>query len=86
MPVYILAPDDHVFSLNRVAARMGFLTLGEDVRMFTEDTLDDLDLTKGDIVVGGVGFAQRGMRRQGLEPPVVEGVPDELTPFAGRKI
>jgi hypothetical protein len=86
MTVHILTPDDHVFSLNRVAARMGFLSLGEEVRMFTPNSLDTLELNEGDIVVGGVGFAQRGMRKLGLTVPMIESIPDQLMPFAGRRV
>lgn len=86
MVAYILQPDDHVFSLNRVAARIGFLALGVEVRMFTPDDFDDLDLKRDDIVVGGIGFAQRGMRRMGLSVPVIESIPESLKNFAGRRI
>ena len=86
MTVHILTPDDHVFSMNRVAARMGFLSLGAEVRMFTPDSFDELELNEGDIVVGGVGFAQKGMRRLGLTVPVIDSIPDPLMPFAGRRV
>lgn len=86
MVVHILAPDDHVFSLNRVAARMGFLAMGADVKMFASEDFEKIDLRSGDIVVGGVGFAQRGMRRLGLRVPQIESVPAPLEAFAGRRI
>lgn len=86
MVVHILAPDDHVFSLNRVTARMGFLSMGADVRMFLPDDFDRIDLQHDDIVVGGIGFAQRGMRRLGLRVPELESVPAALEAFAGRRI
>lgn len=86
MVVHILAPDDHVFSLNRVSARMGFLTKGAEVNMFEPDAFDGLDLNGDDIVVGGVGFAQRGMRRMGLPVPEIESIPASLQAFAGRRI
>ena len=86
MTVHILAPDDHVFSMNRVAARLGFLSLGAEVNMFTPDSFETLELTEGDIVVGGVGFAQKGMRRLGLTVPVIDSIPDPLMPFAGRRV
>lgn len=86
MTVFILTPDERVVSLNRLSARIGFLALGESVHMFEPDEVETLPLQLGDIVVGGVGFAQTGMRRLGLEIPVVESVPPEVAPFAGRRI
>ena len=37
-----------------------------------------------DIVVGGIGYAQRAMRRLGFVVPVLESVPAHLAAFAGR--
>lgn len=54
--------------------------------MFTPDAFDGQELNEGDIVVGGVGFAQKGMRRLGLTVPVIESIPDPLMPFAGRRV
>ena len=86
MTVHILEPDNHVFSLNRLAAMIGFHQLGEEVQLFTEEKFDALPLVSGDIVVGGVGYAQRGMRRLGLTVPILESVPLKLLPFAGRRL
>ena len=72
MTVHILNPDDHVFSLNRLTARIGFLTLGEEVKMFQEETFDDISLEENDIVVGGVGFVKRGLKRLGLIIPEID--------------
>lgn len=86
MTVHVLATDDHVFSLNRLTARIGFLTLGDDVKMFQEDTFDDLPLGEDDIVVGGIGFALRGMARLGLEVQQLDNIPEPVQPFAGRRV
>ena len=68
MTVYILEPDDRVVAVNRLVARIGFVARGAEVVMFREEAFDDLPLQAEDIVVGGVGFAQRAMRRLGIEP------------------
>ena len=86
MTVHILAPDDHVFSLNRLTARIGFLKLGEAVEMYHEDTFDDIALEENDIVVGGVGFVKRGMQRLGLEAPEIDSIPESIAEFAGRRV
>ena len=86
MTVFVLAPDDHVFSLNRLTARIGFLTLGEEVVMFQEDTFDTLSLQEHDIVVGGVGFVRRALHRLGLSVPDMDSVPDSIAQFAGRRL
>lgn len=86
MTVHILAPDDHVFSLNRLTARIGFLTLGEHVEMFNEDTFDDVALEEDDIVVGGIGFVRRGLQRLGLDVPEIESIPEPIAAFAGRRV
>ncbi|MEL6735103.1 MAG: ATP-grasp domain-containing protein [Pseudomonadota bacterium] len=86
MTVHILAPDDHVFSLNRLTARIGFLTLGEEVSMFREETFDDIALGENDLVVGGVGYVKRGMRRLGMETPQIDSIPDAISSFAGRSV
>lgn len=86
MAVHILAPDDHVFSLNRLTARIGFLILGEDVKMFTEETFDEISLDEKDIVVGGIGFVKRALLRLDLDVPEIESVPKTVEEFAGRRI
>lgn len=86
MTVHILAPDDHVFSLNRLTARIGFLTLGEEVEMYHEDTFDDIALHESDIVVGGIGYVRRAMQRLGLEAPELDSIPSSIAPFAGRRV
>lgn len=86
MTVHILAVDDHLFSLNRLTARIGFLTLGEEVRMFQEDAFDDIALHQHDIVVGGLGLAKRGMRQLGLEEPEIDSIPEPILDFAGRHV
>ncbi|MBY6161070.1 ATP-grasp domain-containing protein [Mameliella alba] len=86
MTVHILAPDDTLFGINRHVARVGFSQLGEEVCLFDTDGFDALDLRPGDRVVGGIGFAQRGMRRLGIAVPDLDSVPAELMPFAGRRI
>lgn len=86
MTVFILAPDHTIFGINRHVARVGFAQRGEEVVLFTPDSFDALTLTPGDIVVGGIGFAQRGMERLGIAIPYLDSVPEALTPFAGRRI
>lgn len=86
MPVHILAPDGTIFGINRHIAHVGFGQLGEEVRLFTPESFDGLDIRSGDIVVGGIGFAQRGMDRLGLPVPHLDSVPESLKPFAGRRI
>ena len=86
MTVHILAPDDHVFSLNRLTARIGFLNLGEDVEMFTEETFDEISLKENDIVVGGIGFVKRALQQLGLSVPELDSVPKPVEAFAGRSV
>ena len=86
MTVYILEPDDHVFSLNRLTARIGFLTLGEEVVMYDEASFEALSFQLDDIVVGGIGFAQRAMVQLGLSVPALDPIPKQLEAFAGREV
>ncbi len=86
MPVHILTPDDTIFGINRHVARVGFAQLGEDVRLFTPDSFDEITLAPGDIVVGGIGFARKGMKRLGFSVPDLDSLPAALMPFAGRRI
>ncbi len=86
MVVHILAQDQRVGSLNRLAAGLGFAELGEEVRWFEDAAFDALPLHPDDIVVGGVGYARKAFARLGIEVPDLEPVPPQLEPFAGRRI
>lgn len=85
MPVYILRPDDSVFSVNRQVALVGFALRGEELRLYEQDEVDALPLTRDDILVGGVGVVHRALERLGLAVPSLESVPPPLVAFAGRK-
>ena len=50
MTVYILEPDDHVFSLNRLTARIGFLALGQEIVMFDDASFETFNFQQDDIV------------------------------------
>lgn len=54
--------------------------------MFEKETFDDIPLEENDIVVGGVGFVKRGLKRLGLISPEIDSVPDSISSFAGRRI
>lgn len=86
MTVHILAPDDTIFSVNRDIARVGFAQLGEEVRIFAPEDFDDLTLAAGDIVVGGIRYARKGMARLGIPVLDLDSIPEALMPFAGRRI
>lgn len=85
MPVYVARPDDSAYSLNRQAALVGFTARGAELRLFEPDALDDLPLTRDDIVIGGVGLVHRALRRLGLAIPSLDSVPASLAAFAGRR-
>lgn len=85
MAVYVLRPDHTAFSINRQVALVGFALRGAEICLFNRDELDDLALTRADIVVGGVGVVHRALRRLGLEVPALPSVPPSLAEFAGRK-
>lgn len=85
MPAFILKPDETAFSLNRQAALVGFTARGEDVRLFEPDEFDELPLTEGDVLVGGIGYVRRAFKRLGYAVPDLEAVPASLAEFAGRK-
>jgi hypothetical protein len=85
MPVHILKPDRTPFSVNRQTAIVGFTLRGEDVRVFEEAAFDAIALAPGDIVVGGIGFVQRALKRLGLAVPQLDSVPASLADFADRK-
>lgn len=85
MPVYVLRPDESVFSMNRQAALVGFGLRGEETRLFDLDEADALPLTRADIVVGGVGVVHRALKRLGLAVPALPSIPPSLAAFAGRK-
>lgn len=86
MTVFVLEPDGTEMSVNRVAAAIGFGQMGEDVRSFAPNTFEGLNLTEGDIVVGGIGFAHRAFGRLRVPIPALDAMPDALVPFAGRRI
>ncbi|MEL6979437.1 MAG: ATP-grasp domain-containing protein [Pseudomonadota bacterium] len=86
MTVHILALDATQNSVNRQIAYVGFTAQGEETRFFEAEAFDALDLSRGDIVIGGVGFAQRAMARLGLAAPALPSIPEPLAPFAGRKL
>ncbi|WP_420325533.1 ATP-grasp domain-containing protein [Mameliella sp.] len=86
MTVHILAPDDTIFSVNRDIARVGFAQLGEEVRIFAPEDFDDLTFAAGDIVVGGIRYARKGMERLGIPVLDLDSIPEALMPFAGRRI
>ena len=86
MRVYIHRPDRTAFSLNRQAALVGFSLRGDDVELFDADEFDALSLTPADIVVGGVGYVHRALKRLGLAVPELANIPACLLDFAGRKI
>lgn len=85
MTVHILLPDATPGGVNRQTALAGFTARGAEVRLFSAETFDALALGRDDIVVGGIGFARRGMARIGIAPPALPSVPDPLKPFAGRR-
>lgn len=86
MLVYIHRPDDTVFSVNRQVALVGFNLRGENIHLFDSDAFDDLPLMEDDIVVGGVGYVHRALKRLGFVVPELPSVPPQLSEFAGRKI
>lgn len=87
MTVYILKPNLDATSLNRKTAQIGFDKLGEETILFTPEEFDVLTFqAEDDIVVGGIGYAKRGMRAMDLVPPALEDIPVELLPFAGRRV
>lgn len=85
MPVYVLKPDDTVFSVNRQLARVGFALRGEEVRLFEMEDFDGLPLTREDIVVGGVGTVHKALDRLGLAVPAIPSIPESLVDFADRR-
>lgn len=85
MTVFVLNPDQSVFSVNRQVARVGFTARGEDVRLFEMDEVETLPLTRQDIVVGGIGVVHRAFERLDLEIPALPSVPESLSVYAGRK-
>lgn len=86
MLVYIHRPDRTIFSINRQVALVGFTLRGEEVRLFDSDEFPELPLERSDIVVGGVGYVQRALKRLDLTVPTLASVPPSLADFAGRKI
>lgn len=86
MTVYVLALDNRVVSLNRLTASIGFQALGEEVEMFEPSDAPNLPLQENDIVVGGIGYAQDGMRKLGLNVPVIDSIPSALSSYAERTI
>ncbi len=87
MTVYILAPDfTHRFGINRFVAATGFTEMGEDVRLFELADFDDLPLAREDVVVGGVGVVHRAFERLGVPIPALASIPEQLAPFAGRRV
>lgn len=86
MRVYINRPDRTQYSINRQVALVGFTLRGQDIQLFDADELDDLPLTRDDIVVGGVGIVQGALKRLGLVVPSLDTIPASLTEFAGRRM
>lgn len=86
MRVFIHRPDDTVFSINRQVALVGFNLRGEDVHLFDSDAFDNLSIKQDDIVVGGVGYVHRALKRLGFLVPELASIPPQLAEFAGRKV
>lgn len=85
MAAYILKPDASAFSINRQTAYVGFTLLGEETQFFDLAEFDNLPLTTDDIVVGGIGFVHRALKRLGLAVPAIPSIPEELSDFALRQ-
>lgn len=87
MTVYILQPLLDALSLNRKTAHIGFDKLGEETILFSPEDFDELNFNSDeDIVVGGIGYANRAMRKMGLVPPQLDDIPEPLLTFAGRRV
>lgn len=85
MSVYVVRPDDSVYSVNRQVALVGFAMRGEDVRLFDAGDIDDIAISDGDIVFGGVKIVHRAFERLGLSVPAIDSIPECLSQFARRE-
>ncbi|EFO33657.1 conserved hypothetical protein [Roseibium sp. TrichSKD4] len=86
MKVHILELDNNQTSINRLTAAIGFEELSYSIQWFTPCDFERIQLQLGDIVVGGIKFAQKAMDRLGIDVPTLDSVPTSLLPFARRKI
>ncbi|MET1414492.1 ATP-grasp domain-containing protein [Roseibium sp. HPY-6] len=85
MIIYVLAPDETEFGINRKVATVGFILKGEEVRLFRPEEIEHIPISKNDIVFGGIHFAHCAMERLGIPIPALESIPTELRAFAGRR-
>lgn len=85
MSVFVVRPDDSVYSINRQVALVGFTLRGEDIKLFEAAEIDKISISTSDIVFGGVRIVHRAFDRLGWEVAALDSVPESLSDFAARK-
>jgi hypothetical protein len=85
---YVQRKNDDWLNENAYNIVYGLRLLGIEVRPFDFKELEDLPLTKGTMVHGGIYTVRRALEKLGCAPPDVCGglPPTELMPFYGRKV
>ena len=86
MTVYIVKPDDSVYSINRQVALVGFTLRGEEVVLFEAEQIETIPLTEQDIVCGGVSIVRKAFDRLGFSVSSIPSIPECLSAFAGRDV
>ncbi len=86
MNVFIQQIDGQFANVNTFSAYKGFIERGSHVEFFETDALESLEISPDTPVVGGIPVVQRALSRLGVEIPLMNAVPPELSNFAGRRI
>lgn len=78
--------NGELVSRNFFAAWLGFRELGYEILYFDRGRVQELPADPEIVVVGGIPSVWAALERLGVEAPRLPSIPDELQPFAGRKI
>ncbi len=73
-------------NINFLTAYLGFKEIGWDVQCFQFEDLDNLDLSKADVVYGGIPTVDKALKLMGIKPQRIPCYPKELETFLGRLV
>ncbi len=85
MKIFLQREGGEFSNINYLTAWLGFKEFGYEVQFFEWKEIDRLPLAREHIVTGGIPAVMRCLERLGIPLPQLSNMPEELTPFAGRK-
>lgn len=86
MKVLIQKVNGEFSNINFLTAYLGFKELGWEVETFKFDELEHYDLSKVDVVYGGIPTVDKALKLMGIEPQRIPCYPKELENFLGRVV